>query len=374
MNDRKCWDNLTAKYIREVEKALADIDHPRKAEVLADLRIHLEDRFALLRTEEKTADGIAAIFDEMESPAEYAQLLAPQAAPVRNGWRRRNIVLLITVLILLLASTITALFFASQSMRAHILDLFGRNYTGTPFFTKQNFKRIELGMNDEDVRHLIGFPFHRASWSSRPDQVDWRFTVGAFAGAPFWRSYVVMFDRKTKRVVSKETRRVHERDGAHASTVRHVKNMKQYFGTFWFRQPKKSIVIKHTKPTLYIFGSIGEGINDLEERIKYREKVIHSICDPLDPEKTAVIYLLSGYQRNEANLESIEELEKVGYVMGGGPASGGQFDLDRRNSRILFLKSGWLYEPPPVFAGPDDIEQMWRDDRRWLYRKLLNSN
>jgi len=79
--EKDAWDALSSDYIHRVEQELAQVDHPRKNEVLSDLRSHLAQRFADLPAEERTPERMKAVMDEMEPPGEYAELLSPSARP-----------------------------------------------------------------------------------------------------------------------------------------------------------------------------------------------------------------------------------------------------------------------------------------------------
>ena len=86
---RTTWEKLSADYVRRVEKALSAVDHPRKEEVLGDLRAHLQRRHDELASEERTPARLSLLIEEMGPPEEYAELLAPegQAREVTITWR-----------------------------------------------------------------------------------------------------------------------------------------------------------------------------------------------------------------------------------------------------------------------------------------------
>ena len=73
--ERETWEALTSEYIRKVERSLAQVDHPRKKEVLEDLRDHLERRYADMPTDERTPEKFDEAIAEMDAPEEYAELL-----------------------------------------------------------------------------------------------------------------------------------------------------------------------------------------------------------------------------------------------------------------------------------------------------------
>jgi hypothetical protein len=106
------WQRLAADYVRKVEKALSAVDHPRKEEVLADLRAHLHRRFEDLTSEERTPARLSALVEEMGPPEEYAELLAPEGrrealqVPWRKVWRVGRWVLVPVGLLVLFAAAV----------------------------------------------------------------------------------------------------------------------------------------------------------------------------------------------------------------------------------------------------------------------------
>ena len=88
-SESKTWENLKAEYLRQVEKALSSVKHPRRREVLEDVRSHLDRRFAELKPDEQTWENFQAIITEMGPASDYAELLEPGVAPVRRSARRK---------------------------------------------------------------------------------------------------------------------------------------------------------------------------------------------------------------------------------------------------------------------------------------------
>ena len=50
----KTWDSVKAEYLRQVEKALSSVKHPRSKEVVEDVGSHLDRRFAELEPQQQT--------------------------------------------------------------------------------------------------------------------------------------------------------------------------------------------------------------------------------------------------------------------------------------------------------------------------------
>ncbi|MHC4528781.1 MAG: HAAS signaling domain-containing protein, partial [Planctomycetota bacterium] len=78
-------DKLKAGYLRQVEKVLSSVKSPRVKQVIEDIRLHLDQRFAELEPGRRTVENLQAIIAEMGAPSDYAELLASDAAgPVRR--------------------------------------------------------------------------------------------------------------------------------------------------------------------------------------------------------------------------------------------------------------------------------------------------
>jgi hypothetical protein len=79
-SESKKWDRLKAGYLRKVEEALSSVKHPRRGEVLEDVRLHLERRFEELGPEEQTRENFQDIIAQMGPAADYAELLDAHSA------------------------------------------------------------------------------------------------------------------------------------------------------------------------------------------------------------------------------------------------------------------------------------------------------
>ncbi|MHC4184304.1 MAG: tetratricopeptide repeat protein [Planctomycetota bacterium] len=114
-SQKETWEDLKAKYLREVEKALSSVQHPRSRDVLADVKSHLEQRFAELKPDQKNWEDFQGIIADMGPPADYAELLGPQAErPVTRAQRKylvaagSVVVILVAVIWLLVSITDSA--------------------------------------------------------------------------------------------------------------------------------------------------------------------------------------------------------------------------------------------------------------------------
>jgi hypothetical protein len=72
------WQKLKNNYLKQVEHALASIDHPKSAEVLHDVNEHLERKYADLPLDKQNWEGYQQILIDMGPPQDYAELLCEQ--------------------------------------------------------------------------------------------------------------------------------------------------------------------------------------------------------------------------------------------------------------------------------------------------------
>ncbi|MFA5863611.1 MAG: hypothetical protein WC975_02885 [Phycisphaerae bacterium] len=80
-SESKRWEALKSEYLREVEKALSSVKHPRRYDVLEDVRLHLDQRFSDLAPDRQTPENLRAILNEMGPASDYAELLDAGPAP-----------------------------------------------------------------------------------------------------------------------------------------------------------------------------------------------------------------------------------------------------------------------------------------------------
>jgi hypothetical protein len=85
----KAWENLKAEYLNNVKRALSSVKHPHMAEVLEDVRAHLDQRFAELKSDEQTGKNLEEIVAEMGPASDYAELLSPDSVPPNRKVKRK---------------------------------------------------------------------------------------------------------------------------------------------------------------------------------------------------------------------------------------------------------------------------------------------
>lgn len=110
-SENKEWDSLKAEYLRQVEKALSSVKHPRRKEVLDDVRSHLDRRFAELEPDQQTWEDFQAIITEMGPASDYADLLDQNDdQPSPGVWRKYllfvSLAAVVTLVAILLALSV----------------------------------------------------------------------------------------------------------------------------------------------------------------------------------------------------------------------------------------------------------------------------
>ena len=102
-SEHQQWQKLKNNYLKQVEQALAAINHPKNTDVLHDVAEHLDRKYAELYSEGKTWETFQQIITEMGPPQDYADLLTeekPTAAKNKFGINEFLAVVFIVVLII----------------------------------------------------------------------------------------------------------------------------------------------------------------------------------------------------------------------------------------------------------------------------------
>lgn len=107
-SENKPWESVKTDYLLEVEKALSSVRHPRKREVLEDVRSHLDRRFAELKPDEQIWENFQAIITEMGPASDYAELLESDTTATARGTRQKH-VLWVTLVVSVVVIAITLL-------------------------------------------------------------------------------------------------------------------------------------------------------------------------------------------------------------------------------------------------------------------------
>lgn len=80
-SENKQWQEMKESYLKLIEKGLARVDHPQRSEILANVRDHLDNKYAELSPDQHTWESFQQIITEMGPPEEYAELLNVNGHP-----------------------------------------------------------------------------------------------------------------------------------------------------------------------------------------------------------------------------------------------------------------------------------------------------
>jgi hypothetical protein len=122
-SENKMWDNLKAEYLRQVERALSSVKHPRGKEVLEDVRSHLDRRFAELKPGQQTWENFRAIITEMGPASDYAELLGQDVILAKRNVYTRYLLWVVLVLILLVTAILLPMAASGKSKEHKYLTI-----------------------------------------------------------------------------------------------------------------------------------------------------------------------------------------------------------------------------------------------------------
>lgn len=97
MNGEQQWQDVKEGYLRQIEKSLAKTDHPRRAEILSDVKEHLERKYAELPPAERNWEYYQRIITEMGPPEDYAELLTEERTAERSRFGINEVLAIIFV-------------------------------------------------------------------------------------------------------------------------------------------------------------------------------------------------------------------------------------------------------------------------------------
>jgi uncharacterized membrane protein len=90
MSSQQQWLDVKEAYLKQIEKYLAEVDHPRRPEILRDVHKHMEEKFMELPAEQRNWDNCQRIVTEMGPPEDYAELLTEDEAVEPNHKKTVN--------------------------------------------------------------------------------------------------------------------------------------------------------------------------------------------------------------------------------------------------------------------------------------------
>jgi uncharacterized membrane protein len=101
------WDRLVSVYMHHIAEALADVNKPRRRQIMEDVAAHLNLRFNELPQEDRTVDNFRNIIGEMGPATDYAELLDPEGAkPATNAASKRFLLLTLIAFLAIVAAAV----------------------------------------------------------------------------------------------------------------------------------------------------------------------------------------------------------------------------------------------------------------------------
>ncbi|MBC8378377.1 MAG: hypothetical protein H8E62_04300 [Planctomycetes bacterium] len=105
-SEHKQWQKLKDNYLKQVEQALAAINHPKSTDVLHDVAEHLDSKYAELYPESRTWETYQQIITDMGPPQEYAELLAEEKTlAVKNKFGINEFLAIAFVIVLMVVGS-----------------------------------------------------------------------------------------------------------------------------------------------------------------------------------------------------------------------------------------------------------------------------
>lgn len=352
-------------YLKRIASTLAAVDHPRKAEVLADIQTHLEEKLAALGS----GADIQQIIEEMGPPEEYAEGLMTDAAVRSPRLRNRGKLLpMFAGIVLALIATLGWPYFKV---------VFGKSYQpSSPFFDLKRLKQLRPGMSADKIRDELGYPWLRTSFIGRENEIVWFYTECPYDDIPTYKKCMVITDARDWKFIRADVWKMMKPERGHLegrppryNDVGTLK-LKRFDG--------RDLQIKPDDPNLYMIQVIDQadasnGILLGEWLLRHREYVV-ATWKNLPLEMTRRIKIVQAIRTLGAAIDKpkLDDLKRTGLDMATVVTMNEALWISA--GRVLVYKAGRLYEYPDVWgSGLDAIEQSYRDDRLWLIRKLLSN-
>ena len=129
--ENRQWQETKENYLKQIEKSLAQVGHPHHAEILANVREHLDNKYAELLPDQQNREGYQQIITEMGPPEEYAELLTENKVPQAKKTPGINLFLAI-VFVIVLAAVGSYLIYTSQKTPGKTLTPGAKSYEFEP--------------------------------------------------------------------------------------------------------------------------------------------------------------------------------------------------------------------------------------------------
>jgi hypothetical protein len=95
------WQDVRDGYLRQIEKQLSQVDPEKRAEILGNVREHLEVKYSQLTAEQRSIEHYRQIVSEMGPPQEYAELLDGTQTARRSRFGINALLTVVFVIVLI---------------------------------------------------------------------------------------------------------------------------------------------------------------------------------------------------------------------------------------------------------------------------------
>jgi len=383
-------EDVQDEYVRQVSEALKRTGHPRRTEILTELRNHLESELA----ETGDLQTLDQFIERFGSPQEYVDNLTLYPVARKKPWHRRRSTYAFAAIIMLLA--VAALSLPDRhTLAAHLWTSLDQNYVaGSPFFSLDRARSLKVGATADEVRDAIGIPWRRYpgigrhneqeqwrhlrtdtfSYAAEEKEVVWEFTMLKSHEFPFYTVCNVIFDEENHLLRVDIFRFNVPLDARH--TLAQASRSRRVGDARLLKSDGTAFKIASSDPNLWIKIGFAPQPQNVREQIEHLQaRVIESWADiPMDK----VRFLFVAERDGDLSAETFSE------IMRDTPESLPVFDSSETNLytnkafpydpnepfAVMLYKSGTIYEYPFGDPAPNLLAE-WRQDQNWLVRKLL---
>ncbi len=271
-------------------------------------------------------------------------------------------ILKLTLSILLLAPFVFCAWIYFQD-RDLFSQLFGARHTELPFFSRENFDRIRVGMSGDEVRDLVGYPHQRFNdewWYIR--FVEWPIVE------PTSTNFAVVFNPANDTVVRKYVQSM----PYPLDNLPYMKKVRREVGTLrLFGTGGKTRLLAESDDRAVILRCVPVkppiGPGTVQTALTSHRGWVEKHSPWLKNPKATLIYILfppaddfpdarKFLSKQKSGFEDVFTLEDpLGYTK--APAG-----------RVLLYRRGTLYHVPPLTLTHEDAA---RDDHKWVIDKLV---
>jgi len=384
-------------YLKRVAAALKETGHPRRSEVLDDLREHLE---AIAR---ESAEPIALeqLIERFGTPEEYAESLAPAEGARRKPWHQRRrvrfaVFAAAALVLFILAGSLT--FFPDRySLKAHFREATGRNFSApSPFFDLETALALDPGTEGQAIRDAIGYPFKRyrgtteegkryapgADWyqnTANENEVIWEYTSPVEAESPFYTVCNVITDA-AERLIRVDSFRAHVSYNVRDKVFRYPTFFEGK--SAYFERPEETkLILRPSEPGVYVITNLTVPHGDsIQEKLAERQAEVNAALDGIPLDQLHFVYEVGtgadpyvglGGPYTDAYEEFRRDLAKL-------PADAPVYNVTARQfvgsawlGAITIYHRGTLYALPIPVSETSPLANATRRDTQWLLRKLL---